>query len=254
KADEMGQNIGAANREKSTFSDTNLTEMKCFIGCHIMAGIRKDSHLNTHQMWSDTYGGFFYKSLFSQKRFEFLTRALRFDDQATRRDRMRSDRFAHVRDLWDAVIANCKANYKAGAIVTVDEQLLAFRGRCVFRVYISNKPAKYGIKIFMVCDADTLYCLHAIPYLGKGSVENLPRGVNQGEFITMKLLEDLLDPGRVVCLDNWFTSLSLAKSLLAKNMHLVGTIRPKPYLPTQSILDLKLGLKESVAVYNHKDK
>ncbi|CAL4067552.1 unnamed protein product, partial [Meganyctiphanes norvegica] len=39
-------------------------------------------------------------SLFSQKRFEFLTRALRFDDQATRRDRMRSDRFAHVSDLW----------------------------------------------------------------------------------------------------------------------------------------------------------
>ena len=124
----------------------------------------------------------------------------------------------------------------------------------MFRVYISNKPAKYGIKIFMVCDADSLYCLHAIPYLGKGSMEDLPRGVNQGEFITMKLLEDLIDPGRVVCLDNWFTSLSLANHLLAKKIHLVGTIRSKPYLPTPSIVDLKLGLKESVAVHNHRDK
>ena len=70
----------------------------------------------------------------------------------------------------------------------------------------------------------------------------------------MKLLEELIDQGRVVCLDNWFTSLPLAMRLLAKKMHLVGTIRPKPYLPTQSILDLKLGLKESIAVYNHKDK
>ncbi|CAL4067178.1 unnamed protein product [Meganyctiphanes norvegica] len=71
KASDIRQKIGTANREKATFSDTNLTEMRCFIGCHIMAGIRKDNHLNTTQMWSDTYGGFFYKSLFSQKRFEF---------------------------------------------------------------------------------------------------------------------------------------------------------------------------------------
>ena len=253
KAFDIRQRIGAANRGKATYSDTNLREMRCFIGCHIMAGIRKDNHLNTTQMWSDTYGGFFYKSLFSLKRFEFLTRVIRFDDTETRGARLAEDRFALVRELWDAVLANSRANYTAGAVVTVDEQLLPFRGRCLFRVYISNKPAKYGIKIFMVCDADTLYCLHAIPYLGKGSI-NLPRGVNQGEFITMKLVGQLMDPGRVVCCDNWFTSLPLAKRLLAKKMHLVGTIRPKPYLPVSSIVDLKLGLKESVAVFNHIDK
>ncbi|CAL4166289.1 unnamed protein product [Meganyctiphanes norvegica] len=71
KASDIRQKIGSANRENATFSDTNLTEMRCFIGCHIMAGIRKDNHLNTTQMWSDSYGGFFYKSLFSQKGVEF---------------------------------------------------------------------------------------------------------------------------------------------------------------------------------------
>ena len=45
-------------------------------------------------------------------------------------------------------------NYKAGPIVTVDEALPGFRGRCPFRMFIQNKPAKYGIKLFMVCDAD----------------------------------------------------------------------------------------------------
>ncbi|GBP30200.1 hypothetical protein EVAR_94508_1 [Eumeta japonica] len=35
------------------------------------------------------------------------------------------------------------------AEITLDEQLLAFRGRCAFRQYIPNKPAKYGIKVFV---------------------------------------------------------------------------------------------------------
>ena len=36
-----------------------------------------------------------------------------------------------------------------------------------FRVYIANKPAKYGIKLIMVCDAKFYYMANAMPYLGK---------------------------------------------------------------------------------------
>ena len=66
--------IGDANRHKATYSDTNVTELKALIGCHIMAGVRDDNGLNTEQMFSNIYGCMFYKTLFSQKRFEFLIR------------------------------------------------------------------------------------------------------------------------------------------------------------------------------------
>ena len=179
------------------------------------------------------------------------------DDRQDRRQT--TDKFAHCRTLWEAVIANCKANYKAGPVVTIDEQLLAFRGRCNFRMYIPNKPAKYGIKVFMVCDADTLYCLNAFPYLGKGSVNpvDLRRGVNQGQYWTMKLLSDggLIEEGRSACCDNWFTSMNLARALQAKKMHLVGTIRPKAYLPEKKITkDEHLEEDESVAIFQHHNK
>ena len=256
KLEELKKNIGDANKNTATYERTNLEEMRCFIGVLIMTGARKDSHLSVNHMFSNIYGSTFYKSLFSEKRFEFLLRCLRFDDIATRPQRMLDDPFAHVRDLWDCVIQNCRDNYIAGPIVTVDEQLLAFRGRCLFRVYIPSKPAKYGLKLFMVCDADTLYCLNALPDLGKASTDklNLPKSKKQGHHFTMELLESggLIMDGRTTTLDNWFTSLNLAKDMLKAKMHMVGTIRPKPYMPTAEIHDMQMQERESVAIYNHK--
>ena len=51
--------------------------------------------------------------------------------------------------------------------VTIDEQLVGFRGRCAFRTYMPSKPDKYGLKIWVMADVDTAYCYNAEPYLGK---------------------------------------------------------------------------------------
>ena len=139
--------------------------------------------------------------------------------------------------------------------MTVDEMLLGFRGRCPFRVYISNKPAKYGIKIFMANDSDSFYCLNAFPYLGKKNAPRLEVGENQGQHFTLQLLEDLKESGRTICLDNWFTSINLTKALQQCDMHLVGTIRTKPQLPQKEFLkSLPLEKKESFAIFNHTEK
>ena len=140
KIEDLRQKI--KDKDKATFRDTTLSEMKAFIGVLLMTGVRRDNHLTTEEMWSHIYGCPFYRANFSERRFVFITRALRFDDPATRPARLEGDRFAHIRKIWDEVIRNCQINYKPGPHVTVDEQLLAFRGRCVFRMYIPNKPAK----------------------------------------------------------------------------------------------------------------
>ena len=133
--------------DKSTVRDITLTEMKAFIGVLVMSGAHRDNHLTTEEMWSHVYGCQFYRSVFSDHRFSFIIRAIRFDDPVTRKIRLRSDRFAHIRKLWDDVIANCRVNYNPGPHLTVDEQLLAFRGNCIFRMYIPSKAAKYFINI-----------------------------------------------------------------------------------------------------------
>ena len=128
KINDLRSSFGDRNRQKSTYKDSNLVEMKCFIGVLIMSGIRKDNHLRAKEMFSSVYGCSFYKSLFSQKRFEFLIRAIRFDEAVSREQRILTDHFCLIRDLWESVIGNCTAYWIAGPVVTVDEQLQGFRG------------------------------------------------------------------------------------------------------------------------------
>ena len=74
-------------------------------------------------------------------------RVLIFDDKQTREQRRSTDKFAAVRDLWNSFVAQCKDIYSPSECLTVDEQLLGFRGRCPFRQYIRSKPDTYGLKI-----------------------------------------------------------------------------------------------------------
>ncbi|XP_066978516.1 piggyBac transposable element-derived protein 4-like isoform X2 [Macrobrachium rosenbergii] len=237
----------------ATFREVNLMEMKAFIGILLFSGIKQDNHVGTEEMWSPVCGCPFYRSVMSERRFSFILRCLRFDDSTTRNVRKQSDRFAHIRKLWDAVIHKCIVNYRPGPHVTVDEQLLAFRGHCIFRIFIPNKPAKYGIKLVMACDADTHYMCNAMPYLGKGTMVDKVKSGTLGEFFTMELIRPFQRSGRVVTTDSWFTSLALARKLKESSMHLVGTIRPKPYIP-QEIMHIKMNIGESVAAYNYEDE
>ncbi|XP_068205343.1 piggyBac transposable element-derived protein 4-like [Palaemon carinicauda] len=121
-----------------TFKDVTLMELRAFLGILIMTGARKDNHLTAEEMFSKSLGCPFYRSIMSERRFAFIQRALRFDSIATREERVTHDKFAPIRNLWDQVIANCIANYEPSGHLTVDEQLLGFRGRCRFRMYIPN--------------------------------------------------------------------------------------------------------------------
>ena len=69
-----------------------------------------------------------------------------------------------------------------------------------------------------------------------GKKPNAGREVNLGEKDILDLLEGIDAAGRNVTCDNFFTSLSLARKLLAKNVTLGGKIRKnKPELPPEMV-------------------
>ena len=79
-------------------------------------------------------------------------------------------------------------NYEAGSNVTIDEQLLSFRGRCIFKMYIPSKPDKYGLKIVSLNDSKTHCMINAIPYCGNVS------GRDEGEAIPTYYVRKLSEP------------------------------------------------------------
>lgn len=137
--------------------------------------------------------------------------------------------------MFEKWVQRVRALYVPGKLVTVDEQLLPYRGRCSFIQYIPNKPAKYGIKIWVLCDSKTYYAYNLEVYVGRN--QNSAPEVNQAEHVVMRLTEGL--NGRNMTADNWFITHSLAKQLKARQMTLVGTIRKNRKEIPPILLDMK---------------
>jgi hypothetical protein len=114
-------------------------EMMAFLGLCILAGAYRSRHEPVSVLWSDREGRPAFTATMSRNRCTDI----RFYDKSTRESRLASDKFASFRDIW-MFLAQLPKFYIPGTDLCVDEQLVAFRGRCGFRQYIPSKPAKYG--------------------------------------------------------------------------------------------------------------
>ncbi|KAJ8869937.1 hypothetical protein PR048_028948 [Dryococelus australis] len=71
--------------------------------------------------------------------------------------------------IFNKLVSNSQELYTIGAHACVDEALIPFRGRCRFRMYIPNKPVKYGIKLMCLTDVHNSSLLNSYIYVGKHS-------------------------------------------------------------------------------------
>ena len=88
---------------------------------------------------------------------------------------------------------------------------MVFCKRCPFKMYIPNKPAKYGIKIVMLCDNKSKYMLNAEVYLGKGTNT---KELGLAEYFIMNLATPIFGSRKNATMDKWFTFIHVAKKLL----------------------------------------
>nr|CAI5820341.1 unnamed protein product [Callosobruchus analis] len=210
-------------------SDTRITtcaEIRAFIGLLYLAGTDHGSRKNLDEFWAqDGLGSELFIATMSQRRFRFLLRVIRFDDKRTRVERSELDKLAPVREVFELFTENCKQSYAVREYVTLDEMLFAFRGRCSFRVYIPNKPKKYGIKVFATVDSRTFYTSHLEIYAGV-QPDGPYRLDNSTEAVTLRMCQHLSGTGQNITMDRWFTGCSVVNKLLTQHrLTVVGTIK-----------------------------
>uniref|UniRef100_A0A8C5HDC0 PiggyBac transposable element-derived protein domain-containing protein n=1 Tax=Gouania willdenowi TaxID=441366 RepID=A0A8C5HDC0_GOUWI len=197
-----------------------IPELMAFIAILLLWGIVRLPSL--HDAWSAKLGPPLINRIMARNRFKDIIQHLRFDDKDTRGERVATDRFAAISDVWGSFVANRITSYNPGRHITIDEQLFPTKTRCCFLQYIATKPDKFGIKFCVACDLKSKYVCKIIPYLGKDP--SRPPGERLSENVVMKLMEPFMDKGRTVTIDNFFTSLSLARRLHSRKTTLLGTV------------------------------
>ncbi|XP_056880212.1 piggyBac transposable element-derived protein 4-like [Takifugu flavidus] len=198
-------------------------EFLAFIGLTLLAGGDKSWDVALRELFLDPLQNPIYKATMGVGRYENIRRFLRFDDRRTRALRLETDHMAAFRYVWECFLDKCRRRFIPSDCVTIDEQLVPFRGRCRFLQYMPSKPAKYGLKIFWMCDARVPYTIDGTVYTGRQPGEEIKKKL--GETVVQQLCSGIRGTGRNITMDNFFTSVPLAEKLLEKDLTIVGTRR-----------------------------
>lgn len=210
----------------SQWKDTSLQEMKTFIGLQLWMGLFRLPRLTDY--WSKKLIYSNKVAVMSRNRFELLLSNWHFSNNEAADV---SNRLYKLMPVIQHLTTKFKQYFVPGEQICIDETLVPFRGRLIFLQYIKNKKHKFGVKLFKLC-VEGGYTYDFKIYCGKEKdpKENIPTAV------VMNLCDPLLDCGRTVCVDNYYTSVDLAHKLLERKTHLVGTLRknrknnPKPVI------------------------
>ena len=172
-----------------------------------------------------------YRATMFIQRFKYLLKFIRFDDGKTRD---KSDRLSPIRFIFERFVKQLPQHYVPNENMTVDEQLVPFRGRCRFVPYTPSKPAKYGLKFWTLSDAYSRYVLGLDLYTGKKN--NMVR-----KNLVLNVVLDLVDQlpkniqqGRTVTFDRYFTDIKLCDALLERKMTSIGVVEHRRvFLPNE---------------------
>ena len=255
-----GRRVATARGKE--WKNVTKDEFMAFIGLTLLAWeVRSEKNwdVSVRELFGSPLHNPMYKATMAVGRFEDIRRTLRFDDKRTRAFRLETDHMAAFRYVWDLFLVNCR-QFIPSDCVTVDEQLVPFRGRCKFLQYMPSKPAKYGLKIFWVCDARIPYAIDGIVYTGRQPGEEVQK--NLGENIVQQLCSRFRNTGRNITMDNFFTSVPLAQHLLEKDLTIVGTLRQnKPDIPplmkpskSREVHSTEFGFNDSLTMVSYVRK
>lgn len=203
-------------------------EINAFLGLFLYRAMYKLNTLNVSQLFSNTYGPSVFGAAMSRNRFCFILRHFSFDDEDTRDERWKLDRFAAIREFFEDFNNQCMTCLAPGDYLSLDETLFPTRNQISFKQYNPSKPAKYGLLFKSINASRYPYTFISSPYSGKPTHEGGDYYVQGTENIVKHLVGRLEAKcslkGRNISFDRLYTSLPLELYSYNKDITSIGTI------------------------------
>lgn len=219
------------------WQDTDIPEMKKFIGILLWMGLCQypsiESYWSTCVLYHNKV-----KNVMSRNRFQLILKMWHFHNN----DVITNERLQKISPLMTKLKEAFQSVIIPKESVCIDESIVPFRGRLSFKQYIKNKRHKFGIKLYKLC-LEKGYTYNFAVYSGQDKVEGQSSSAN----VVFNLSNNLLNEGRTIYTDNYYTSVDLAQKLLEKKTHLVGTLRSNRKRNPKRVIEKKLKKGETVA-------
>ncbi|CAG0902355.1 unnamed protein product [Cyprideis torosa] len=140
------------------------------------------------------------------------------------------------------------ACFYPGREISIDESRARFKGRCASLQYNPQKPDKFRLEIFSLCDAESGYLWNAFPYFGSTSeYPDADPSLSVSEKVVDQLQAPLEEHGHVVFCDRRYTSIGILEKLANQDRttFLTGTIMPTRRGLPDSLRNLRLDRNEA---------
>ncbi|CAK9801709.1 PiggyBac transposable element-derived protein 4 [Anthophora quadrimaculata] len=194
------------SRRLDKWIETNPNEIKRSFGLIIWMGLVRLPKIHLYWSRNEEYHQAFPSTVMSRNRFKLLLRFIHFSNNEENEPSNRLSKIIHIIDILNR---SFKEYYNPDEILCVDESLVPFRGRIIFRHNLKQKRHRYGIKIFkLCCGAGYTYSFQI--YTGKEKNRDKTAGTVSSEIV-MTLCKNILGKRHTVCTDNWYTSVDLAE-------------------------------------------
>ena len=216
------------------WQDVTVNEMKKFLGITLLMGLIKKPSIQLFWSKDPLWHTPIFKRAMRRDRYIIILKFLHFADNGDAPDRVdpNRDRLFKVRPLLQMLAERFQAVYIPDESVAVDESILLWKGRLIFKQFIPTKRARFGIKSFALCESSG-YMWKERVYTGAQDPAHdmdltLPRDARdmlKTEKIVVHLMQERLNIGHKLYTDNFYTSVRLYTYLHDHGTNACGTLR-----------------------------
>ncbi|XP_060702870.1 piggyBac transposable element-derived protein 4-like isoform X1 [Hemiscyllium ocellatum] len=210
-------------KQDSSWIPTDSREIKAFLAINIMMGIKQLPRISLYWSQDTALRCPWIASAMSRDRFWKVNRYLHLRDNmgALEKSHPDHDPIFKVRTLMETVRSHFGQSYLPSCELSADEGMVAYKGRLYFKQYSPAKPTKWGLKVWMLCEAASGYCLNFDIYTGR---RRMSSGHSLGHDVVTELCQPYLHRNHHIYFDRFFSSPALLQYLQLHDTRACSTI------------------------------
>ena len=227
--DEMFEHIALesnkyAHQKKGEILQTTAQELETFVGLYFHMGLVKMQSVCSY--WENETRYPPVADVMPRNRFQKIASMIHLQDNLEVTEEQKQDKAWKIRPWFDYLNLNF-ATVSPSENQSIDEAIVAFKGRSHLKQYLPKKPKKWGFKLWARCSSTGF--MHEFDlYQGKGTGRDDPDDVADcglGGNVVLKLTASLpSNRGFKIFADNYFSNLAMAGELAKRGFCYVGTI------------------------------